>query len=73
MFKNKKSKAALAMGLLVTAGVASAAIPAEAQAALDSVKELTDSVVTWVWALGTAVTVAFVGLKVVRKGANKAT
>lgn len=73
MFKSNKSKTALALGLLVTAGMASAAVPAAAQAALDSVKELSDTVVAWVWGLGTAITVAFVGLKLVKKGANKAT
>jgi len=73
MFKSNKSKAALALGLLVTAGMASAAIPAEAQAALDSVDELGTTVLGWVWKLGTALTVGFVGLKLVRKGANKAT
>ncbi len=73
MFKSNKSKTALALGLLVTAGMASAAIPAEAQAALDGVTELSNTVIAWVWGLGTALTVAFVGLKLVKKGANKAT
>ncbi|MBF4340627.1 hypothetical protein EAY39_07455 [Vibrio anguillarum] len=72
MFKNKKSKAALALGLLTVAGIASAAIPSEAQAALDAVKEVGDAVLAWVWVFGTALTVGFVGLKLVRKGANKA-
>ncbi len=72
MFKNKKSKAALALGLLTVAGLASAAIPPEAQAALDGVKEVGDTVIAWMWGFGTALTVGFVGLKLVRKGANKA-
>ncbi|MBY8232006.1 hypothetical protein KW535_11755 [Vibrio fluvialis] len=73
MFKNKKSQTLAALALLAVAGTASAAIPPEAQAALDSISGLADSVVAWAWGVGTAVVVGFVGLKLTKKAANKAT
>lgn len=71
----KSTKAALIVASLaaVAATGANAAIPQEAQAALDAVGEFTSSVVGWMWGVGTAMIVGFVGLKVVKKGANKAT
>ncbi|EKO3465989.1 hypothetical protein FNO25_001327 [Vibrio fluvialis] len=73
MFKNKKRQTLAALALLAVAGTASAAIPPEAQAALDSISGLADSVVAWAWGVGTAVVVGFVGLKLTKKAANKAT
>ncbi|MBY7921521.1 hypothetical protein KW453_04430 [Vibrio fluvialis] len=73
MFKNKKRQTLAVLALLAVAGTASAAIPPEAQAALDSISGLADSVVAWAWGVGTAVVVGFVGLKLTKKAANKAT
>lgn len=72
MAKSNKISALIGATLLVAASAANAAIPAEAQAALDGVQELATTVTGWMWTVGTAITVAFVGLKLVRKGANKA-
>ncbi|MBY7972671.1 hypothetical protein KW462_02135 [Vibrio fluvialis] len=72
MFKNKKSQTLAALALLAVAGTASAAVPQVATDAMTSVGELADAVVGWAWGVGTAVVVGFVGLKLVKKGANKA-
>ncbi|MFH4620491.1 major coat protein [Vibrio furnissii] len=73
MFKNKKGQTLAVLALLAVAGTASAEIPAAATAAMTSVGEFTDTVITWAWGVGTSVIVAFVGLKLTRKGAQKAT
>lgn len=73
MFKNKKSKAALAVTLLATAGVASAALPADAQTAIDAVGTFVTDILSAVWPIATALTVGFVGIKLFKKGASKAT
>ncbi|MGL0924884.1 major coat protein [Vibrio vulnificus] len=73
MTKSNKARALVAVSLILAAGAANAAIPTEAQGALDSIGEFSSAVTTWMWSIGTAITVAFVGLKLVRKGANKAT
>lgn len=73
MFKNKNSKALLAIALLVTAGTASAALPADAQTAIDSVATFVTDILAAVWPIATALTVGFVGIKLFKKGANKAT
>lgn len=73
MFKNKHSKALLAISLLVTAGAASAALPADAQAAIDSVKTFGDDILAAIWPIAATLTVGFVGIKLFKKGANKAT
>ncbi|ELV8681521.1 hypothetical protein QNE28_001450 [Vibrio fluvialis] len=72
MFKNNKSKTLAALALMAAAGTASAAIPPEAQAALDSISGLADSIIAWAWGVGTAMIVGFIGIKLVKKGANKA-
>ncbi|MGY5584764.1 major coat protein [Vibrio cincinnatiensis] len=73
MFKNKKVQAAVMLAGMVVAGAASADIPPEAQAALDSVTSFADTIIGWIWGVGTSILVGFVGLKLVKKGANKAT
>lgn len=73
MFKNKQSKALLAISLLTTAGVASAALPADAQSAIDAVSTFVTDILAAVWPIATALTVGFVGIKLFKKGANKAT
>ncbi|EKZ9176953.1 hypothetical protein RFA54_000384 [Vibrio vulnificus] len=73
MTKSNKVRALVAASLMLAVGAANAAIPAEAQGALDSIGEFSSAVTAWMWSIGTAITVAFVGLKLVRKGANKAT
>lgn len=71
MFKNKNSKALLAVTLLTVAGAASAALPAEAQAAMDSVNTFVTDILAAVWPIVAAATVGFVGIKLFKKGASK--
>lgn len=73
MFKNKKSKALLAVSLVTTAGVASAALPADAQTAIESVGTFVTDILAAIWPIATALTVGLVGIKLFKKGANKAT
>lgn len=71
----KSTQAALIVAslALVAASGANASVPQEAQDALKSVGDFASTVVSWMWGVGTAITVGFVGLKLVKKGANKAT
>ncbi len=73
MFKNKHSKALFAVALLTTAGTASAALPAEAQAAIDAIAAFVTDILAAAWPIVTAVTVGFIGMKLFKKGANKVT
>ncbi|NAW78693.1 hypothetical protein CAG60_07330 [Vibrio sp. V33_P6A3T137] len=74
-----ESKKKLATAVIIAAMAATAStgayaeIPPAAQAALDSVKDFTDTIIGWMWGVGTTVLVAMVGLKLTKKGANKAT
>ncbi|MDN3617025.1 major coat protein [Vibrio gallaecicus] len=58
---------------LMVAGSASAALPADAQAALDAIALFVTDLLTGVWPIATALLVGFIGIKLVKKGANKAT
>lgn len=71
--KTLKSKVAVGVALAMTAGVASAALPADAQTAIDSVATFVDDILAAVWPIVTVLTVGFVGIKLFKKGANKAT
>lgn len=74
-----ESKKKLATALIIAAMAAAAStgayadIPPAAQAALDSVGSFADTVIGWMWGVATTVLVAFIGLKLTKKGANKAT
>ncbi|MCZ4294503.1 MULTISPECIES: major coat protein [Vibrio] len=71
MFKNKNSKALLAVALMTVAGASSAALPAEAQTAMDSVNTFVTDILAAVWPIVAAATVGFVGIKLFKKGASK--
>ena len=71
--KTLKSKIAVGLALAMTAGVASAALPADAQGAIDSIALFVDDILVAVWGIVTVVTVGFVGIKLFKKGASKAT
>ncbi len=73
MFKNNQSKALLAIALLTVAGTSSAALPAEAQAAIDAIAAFVTDILAAIWPIATALTVGTVGIKLFKKGANKAT
>lgn len=71
--KTLKSKVALGVALATTAGVASAALPADAQAAIDAISTFATDILASAWGIVTLVTVGFIGMKLFKKGANKAT
>ncbi|KOO14401.1 hypothetical protein AKJ18_13945 [Vibrio xuii] len=73
MFKNKNSQALVAIALLATAGTASAALPADAQAAMDSVGTFVTDILAAAWIIATSMVTGFVGIKLFKKGASKAT
>lgn len=58
---------------LMVAGSASAALPADAQAAVDAIALFVTDLLTAIWPVATALLVGFIGIKLVKKGANKAT
>lgn len=72
MFKSKKSQTLAVIALMAVAGSTFAAIPEAAQNAMDSVTETATTVVSWAWGVGTTLIAGFVGLKLVKKGANRA-
>ena len=53
-------------------GSAMAAVPAEVTTAFTSISDTATGILGLVWPIATAVTVGFVGLKLFKKGANKA-
>lgn len=68
----KKNVVAGSVAMLV-AGSASAALPTDAQTAIDSVATFVTDILAAVWPIATALTIGFVGIKLFKKGANKAT
>lgn len=66
-------KSGVLVGLMMVAGMASAAMPAEVTAAFTSISETATGITALVWPIAVALTVSFVGLKLFKKGANKAT
>ncbi|WP_076588738.1 major coat protein [Vibrio ostreicida] len=73
MNNNTYSKALLAVSLFTVAGVASAALPADAQAAMDSVSTFATDILAATWPIAITLTVGFIGIKLFKKGASKAT
>lgn len=65
-------QSAVLVGLMLLAGVASAAMPTEATAAFTSISDTVTGVLGLVWPVVTTLTVGFVGIKLFKKGANKA-
>lgn len=72
LLQTKSAKAAIGITVLVAASAANAALPAEAQTAIDSVSAFVTDILAAVWPIATALTVGFVGIKLFKKGANKA-
>lgn len=72
MNKNTVTKSVLLASLLAIAGVASAAVPAEVTAAFASITDTATGTLALVWPIAVTLTVGFVGLKLFKKGANKA-
>jgi hypothetical protein len=61
----------LAAGSMI-ASSAMAAVPTEVTTAFTSISDTAAGILALVWPIATAVTVGFVGLKLFKKGANKA-
>lgn len=72
MNKNTVAKSGLLASLLAIAGAASAAVPAEVTAAFASITDTATGTLALVWPIAVTLTVGFVGLKLFKKGANKA-
>lgn len=72
MNKNTVAKSVFLASMLAIAGVASAAVPAEVTAAFASITDTATGTLALVWPIAVTLTVGFVGLKLFKKGANKA-
>lgn len=59
--------------VLLASGTANAALDANSQAAVDSISTYANVILAAVWPIATVITVGFVGIKLFRKGVNKAT
>ncbi|WP_018414797.1 major coat protein [Teredinibacter turnerae] len=76
MKKLKRMKTKLGAVITIAAGAASsanAALPADAQTAVDSVSTFATDMITWAWPVVATVTVAAIGIKLFKKFTNKAT
>lgn len=65
----------LGAGLMVAEGVANATsvLPTEATDAMATVTSAVGEMVTYLWSIGIAITIGFVGYKLFKKGTNKGT
>ncbi|RDL42758.1 phage coat protein [Marinomonas piezotolerans] len=59
--------------LLTSVTTARAALPADAQAAVDSVNTFATDMIAWAWPVVATITVAGIGIKLFKKFSNKAT
>ncbi len=66
-------KTVVGAALLAGATSAHAALPTDAQTAVDSVTTFANDILTAAWAIAAVITVGFVGIKLFKKGVNKAT
>lgn len=72
MSKLQLKVVAVASMFVGSVGSAMAAVPAEVTTAFSSINDTATGILGLVWPIATAVTVGFVGLKLFKKGANKA-
>ena len=70
--KQHVTKATIILGALLGSATASAALPAEATAAFEAVNTFATDVLAAMWPIVTLVTVGFIGVKLFKKAANKA-
>ncbi len=66
-------KTVVGAALLAGATSAHAVLPADAQGAVDSVTAFATDILSAAWAIVATITVGFVGMKLFKKGVNKAT
>ena len=72
--KHLKTKvSAFGAGVVGLVGSANADLPAEAQAAVDSVNSFATDMIAWAWPVVATVTVAAIGIKLFKKFTSKAT
>lgn len=68
-----KSKIAAVAGLTIaTISTAQAALPADAQTAVDSISTFADDIIAAAWPIATTIVVASIGIKLFKKFASKA-
>lgn len=72
MNTNTAAKSGLLAALMIASGMAAAAVPAEVTAAFATITDTATGVLALVWPIAVTLTVGFVGLKLFKKGANKA-
>ncbi|WP_105902101.1 major coat protein [Vibrio gangliei] len=70
-YVNTKTFSVVAVAALGSVG-AHAELPAGAASAMTEITTLVDDIIAAVWPIVTALTVGFVGIKLFKKGANKA-
>lgn len=68
-----KKRLGLGAALVAVSGSSFAALPAEAQAAMDELGTFATDMVAAAWVIVPIVVVGFIGIKLFKKGANKAT
>lgn len=71
--KRHASKIAVVAGSLLTVGSANAALSSEAQAAADAMTTAATDYLAMAWTIVPIIVVGFVGIKLFKKAANKAT
>lgn len=72
MNTNTAAKSGLLAALMIASGMAAAAVPVEVTAAFATITDTATGVLALVWPIAVTLTVGFVGLKLFKKGANKA-
>lgn len=68
----RQKMVAAAAAPLVLIGQAHAALPTEVTSAFTTISDTVTGILALVWPIATALTVGFVGLKLFKKGASKA-
>ncbi len=71
--KNQATSILAGLGALVATGTANAALPAEAQAAMDGMVTLVGDYNTAAWLVVVPIVGSIIGIKLFKKFANKAT
>lgn len=68
-----KTNAAIVSGAVMVSTSANAALPTDAQSAVDAIALFVDDILAAAWPIATAMVVGFVGIKLFKKASNKAT
>ena len=71
--QNLKTKIATFTAISVGTLSANAALPAEAQTAVDSISTFSDDMIAWAWPVVTTIVLASIGIKLFKRFSGKAT